>query len=106
MEWPRVFRRPNRVAAVDSPPLAETRKIGPPGLFENRIVPSLFHAPPKGAGRGTPASSPIRRDVHALQLVSAKNPIERLSGDQNGHDPRSVPANGRANGESSDRSHN
>ena len=41
-----------------------------------------------------------------FSLVSAMNPMDRLSGDQNGRDARSVPANGCANGESSDRSHN
>jgi hypothetical protein len=41
-----------------------------------------------------------------FSLVPAKNPIDRLSGDQNGDVARSVPANGLANVESSRRSHN
>jgi hypothetical protein len=39
-------------------------------------------------------------------MAPAKNPMERLFGDQNGDDAPSVPANGRAVGESSNRSHN
>jgi hypothetical protein len=31
-----------------------------------------------------------------LSLLSAKNPMDRLSGDQNGDDAPSVPVNGRA----------
>ena len=41
-----------------------------------------------------------------FSLLSARNPIDRLSGDQNGYAPLSVPASGRADTESSDRSHN
>jgi hypothetical protein len=41
-----------------------------------------------------------------ISLVSAPNPIDRPSDDQNGADPRSVPGSGRATWESSDRSHN
>ena len=41
-----------------------------------------------------------------LTMASAKNPMEWLFGDQNGNDAPSVPANGRAVGESSNRSHN
>ena len=76
---------------------AETRKIGPPGLLPKRIVPSLFHAPPSATGM--PEAS-VRTDPPSMSmrfsLVSAKNPMDRLSGDQNGRDPRSVPGNGRA----------
>ena len=83
------------------------RKIGLPGFVEKMIVPSLFHAPPRGTGATDtsvftdPPSMSMR-----FSLLSAKNPMDRLSGDQNGRDARSVPANGRADGESSDRSHN
>jgi hypothetical protein len=41
-----------------------------------------------------------------LSLVSAMNPMDRPSGDQNGDDARSVPGNKRADCASSDRSHN
>ena len=51
------------------------------------IVPSLFHAPPRGSGTAEvsvctdPPSMSIR-----FSLVPAKNPMDRLSGDQNGAD--------------------
>src|SRR5262245_29022472 len=41
-----------------------------------------------------------------FNLPSAKKPIERLSGDQNGRAANEVPANGRIEPESSERSHN
>jgi hypothetical protein len=41
-----------------------------------------------------------------FNLVSAMNEMDRLSGDQNGRDARSVPLNGLATWELSGRSHN
>ena len=41
-----------------------------------------------------------------FSFSSAKNPMDRLSGDQNGDVPCSVPGSGRAAEESSDRTHN
>jgi hypothetical protein len=44
----RCFGVSTRVAAVGSPPVAETRKIGAAGLSPKMIVPRLFHDPPRG----------------------------------------------------------
>ena len=58
------------------------------------IVPLPFHEPPSEVGtpeasvRAEPPSISMR-----LSLVSAKNAMERLSGDQNGAAARSVPGN-------------
>ncbi|MDQ3347406.1 MAG: hypothetical protein M3545_05510 [Acidobacteriota bacterium] len=75
--------------------------------MEKTMVPSLFHAPPSGAG--APDIS-VFTDVPSMSmrfsLLSAKKPMDRLSGDQNGDAARSVPGSGRADEESSDRSHN
>ena len=68
---------------------------------------SLFHAPPRGTGATDtsvftdPPSMSMRFNV-----PSAKNPRDRLSGDQKGDDARSVPGNGRADAESNLRNHN
>ena len=82
---------------------AENRSAG---IVAKTIVPSRFHAPRTARSvrsqcRSDPPSMSMR-----LSLSSAKNPIDRPSGDQNGDEPRSVPGSGRAGDESSDRSHN
>src|SRR5678816_3345108 len=82
----------NRVAAEASPPSQEMRKIGPPGFVEKTIVPSLFHAPPRGAGAtDTNVFTDPPSMLMNLSLLSAKNPMDRLSGDQNGDVAPSVP---------------
>src|SRR5262245_15183212 len=82
------------------------RKIGPSAFGEKRITPSRLHAPPRGLPAfasvcTAPPSISIR-----LSLPSAKNPSDRLSGDQKGKVAPSVPGSGRAERESRGRSHN
>jgi hypothetical protein len=57
----------------------------------NRITPSRLQVPPlpDGASASTVAGPPAIWTV--FSLPSAKNPIDRLSGDQNGKMPPSVP---------------
>src|SRR6266850_3011319 len=69
------------------------------------IVPSLFQLPPRAMEvsqrlrGGPPCASTF------LSLASAKKAMVRLSGDQNGKEAPSVPSRGRADRESSDRTH-
>jgi hypothetical protein len=84
------------VIGVASPPLAETRAIGPWLLEANTITPLVDHAPPRASGAshkttGEPESMAILRS-----LPDEKKPTVRLSGDQNGSDPLSVPGSTRA----------
>src|SRR5262249_7745376 len=75
-------------------------------LGAKRITPSRLHEPP--AGLLVPASistEPPSISIR-LRLLPAKNPMERLSGDQNGQEASSVPASGRAEIASSERSNN
>src|SRR5262249_3053648 len=80
------------------PPCAVTRRIPPSGLrkSEKRISPWLPHVPVNVVAAtaqitlgGPPAAS------NALSCPSAKNATERVSGDQNGEFPFSVPVNTR-----------
>ena len=66
---------------------------------ENRITPPGPQAPPRpnGASATTCAEPPLISIV--FSLASAKNPSERLSGDQNGKIPPSVPGRMRASSE-------
>src|SRR4030095_1002246 len=69
------------------------------------ITPSLLQAPPRGLGAlarvvGGPPVSSIR-----LRFPVAKNPSERLSGDQKGKEAPSDPSTGRPASESSGRTY-
>src|SRR5215212_6228405 len=71
-----------------------------------KIVPSRFQVPPVGVTTlasdcGSPPSMSSR-----FNLLFAKKPIDRLSGDQNGYSPPSVPCSARGAVTSSDRIHN
>src|SRR5262252_8543285 len=68
-----------------------------------RITPSRFQVPPRFAGAsqivwGGPPEASI-----FLSFPSAKKPMKRLSGDQNGKEGFSVPGSGCMRSESSDR---
>src|SRR5262245_10553092 len=69
------------------------------------ITPSRFHDPPRGTAAvhsvltGPPVASIL------FSLPPAKNPMKRLSGDQNGKAASSVPASGCALKASSGRTH-
>ena len=90
---------------MTSPPPAETRaSMG--GVPTLKTMTSRL---PHDAPRGTPTASvmvAIEPSVVSirLSLPAAKNPIDRLSGDQNGIDTSSVPDSGRDVNESSRRS--
>ena len=98
------------VAATAFPPLAGTRYKGSVAERVNTIVPSAFHAPPRvfiGASARA-CTSPPAMSIR-FNWPPAKNPTDRLSGDQNGTDPFStatfsVPTNGVAVSESIGRS--
>src|SRR5579863_9833106 len=84
------------VKAEGVPPLALIRSKGEIGPAENRITSSGPHVAPRPsvASQTTCAAPPLRSIV--FSLVSAKNPTERLSGDQNGNIAPAVPASMRA----------
>src|SRR5687768_11583842 len=72
------------------------------------MTPSAFHVPPLGAESAAP---PAAANVcgalpmsSRFSLPSAKNPTDRLSGDQKGEAAPSVPASGCAVVDASDRS--
>jgi hypothetical protein len=76
------------------------------GTMAKRMAPSRFHVPPgpMNAGPITLASFPSRSTRRSLS--AAKNPIVRLSGDQNGNAAPFVPRSGLVNPDSSMRTHN
>src|SRR5262245_5086968 len=91
-----------------SPPFADTRARGEPGLRPNTIVPSSLHVPPPNSGDVdietivvTDPSARLRR----FSVPWAKNPMDRPSGDQNGEIAFSVLGSGCAVAASSERSH-
>ena len=73
------------------PPTAAAGTWYKPSAVLKTITPSGFHVPPKPkttsqmVWRGPPAT------LSLLSLPSAKNAMTRLSGDQKGKRPRSVP---------------
>src|SRR5258708_6031557 len=79
--------------STGEPPRAETRNNGPNASGDNTITPSRFQAPPRPLGAShTPCDCPPAMSIF-LSLPSAKNPIDLLSGDQNGYDAPCVPSN-------------
>ena len=84
------------MTATGFPPEAGIRYNGVYAEGANTMTPSRLHAPPFALGAlartcGGPPAMSIR-----FSLPSAKNPIDRLSGVQNGYLAPSVPASGRA----------
>ena len=69
-----------------SAPSAEVRRRDLLGLGEKMMTPLLFHAPPIGTVK--PAANvlvdPVSRSSR-FSFASAKNPMDLLSGDQNGN---------------------
>src|SRR5947207_15078098 len=80
------------------------RKIEASGPGVNRMTPSRFHVPPLVGPTVINVCADPPSTSSRFNLPSAKNPMDRLSGDQKGDDPFSVPFNGRAVVESSGRS--
>ena len=89
-----------------SPPFSEMRSNGLSGTIGNRMAPSRFQVPPGPmiAGPMTFGALPSRSTRRSFS--AAKNPIVRLSGDQKGNAAPSVPRSGRADPDSSMRTHN
>src|SRR5215471_20271643 len=69
----------------------------------NTIVPSRFHAPPDCWTFSLMTNGAPPESETLLSFPPEKNPISRLSGDQNGKRPPSVPASCLAADESRDR---
>ena len=99
------FAASSVVAGIAVPPDAGTRWSGPLSLGEKTITPSGLQLPPCPMGAfasvsgGPPAASIV------LSLPPAKNPMDLLSGDQNGNLAFSVPASGCAVREFKGRTH-
>src|SRR5262245_39327335 len=90
---------------VGSPPLAGMRSTVEAGAGV-KGMPSAPHVPPYG--EGALASDVVTRLTRSTRFncPSAKNPIDPLSGDQNGCDAPSVCVSGSARSASSERTHN
>src|SRR5580698_3167774 len=92
------------VTGTGVPPPAFTRISGDCVLAEKRITPSAPHAPPRPKGASaTTCTEPLKSTV--FNLPSAKNPSDRLSGDQKGKTAFSLPDRMCASNESIGRTH-
>src|SRR5215831_14305099 len=91
------------ISLCGTPPLADTwfSPVNDP----KTITPSEFQVPPllKGASQRVSTGPPAAETF--FSLLSTKNPMYRLSGDQNGSVAPSVPASACAWSESSGRTH-
>ncbi len=65
-----------------------------PRPCENRMTPSAFQLPPKPPLTGVSVSGAPPPTSSRLRASIVKNPIDRLSGDQNGNEAPSVPGRG------------
>jgi len=70
-------------STLGSPPEAGMRDSGLPGPRANNIVPSGPHVPPRPLASASVCGDPPPMSIR-FSLPPAKNPTERLSGDQNG----------------------
>src|SRR6516162_3696114 len=101
--WPDC-RGPSGSTGVAAPPAADIRISPDVRLGANTITSSRFHVPPEplSADARTCGAPPPRSSL--LSEPSAKNPIARLFGDQNGYMAPSVPLIGCGVAVASDRS--
>src|SRR5262245_26066735 len=94
--------------AVGVPPEAKTRNNGrllP--VMPNRMSPAAFQVPPRnGPGSVVTITVGAPAVLAAFSCVPVPNATNRLSGDQNGYDARSVSGSERVAPESILRSHN
>src|SRR5262245_18867830 len=79
--------------------------MGPVAVGAKRIVSSRFQVAPRAKGAFATIAAERPLISIRLRVPAAKNPIERLSGDQKGNTAPSVPDMGRPDTESSERSH-
>src|SRR5262249_29265114 len=94
------------VTGTGTPPEAETRDSAVRYPVVRTIVSSGPHEPPRAVPTSQIVMGRPPEIVMRLSLRSAKNPSERLSGDQKGYEAFSVPGRGCAVSESSRRNHN
>src|SRR5262245_43223452 len=85
--------------------MSAMRWIGPNNAGAKRIVPSRFHVPPRFGASDSTRTDPLSRSIR-FSLPSAKNPRDRLSGDQNGNEAPSVDANACGDTDRKERIHN
>src|SRR5262245_57836317 len=90
------------ITVAGVPPPADTRLISDAKNSANRISPSRFHAPPPPFASHSVVSAPSARAIF-FSFPCAKNPMNRLSGDQKGDSAPSVPGNDLAVSKSSER---
>src|SRR4029450_9449377 len=69
------------------------------------MTPPVLHAPPRGFGAAARTTGEPSGTVRRSRWPSAKNPMERLSGDQKGMTPPAVPGRRCNVGVSSERNH-
>ena len=103
--WP-VSPAASVVNGVHAPPAALTLCSGAFVDGANTMRLSRFHAPPPGGAAVSHSGSavpPLTSIVFSFPW--AKNPTERLSADQNGNPPPSLPRRGRVVCDASDRIH-
>src|SRR6516164_3663184 len=76
------------------PPLADTRQIDCEAEGVNTMMPSLLHEPPRPLEASQIVCGGPPAALIFFKLPATKNPISRLSGDQNGYMASSVPGKG------------
>ena len=81
-----------RVAAVGTPPAADTLWRADVDVGAKTITPSRFHVPARGSGASHNVMGGPPETSIFLSFPPAKNPMNRLSGDQKGWNAPSVPA--------------
>src|SRR5580704_3097832 len=81
---------------VATPPNSETRYIPECEAGAKMMTPRAFQSPPRPKGASASATAGPPSSLIFFNLPSAKNPIERPSGDQNGKEAPSVPSIGSA----------
>src|SRR5579864_2626789 len=84
------------VSEVGEPPLALTCIKAAVGAGENTITPLGTHAPPRPSRASQTTWAALPSISIVFNLFPAKNPIERLSGDQKGKIALSVSGRARA----------
>src|SRR5438270_2185526 len=85
-----VVVEPSFVTSTGVPPDALIRLIGEKWLAKMIVRPSPLQDPPRASATSQSATGPPPLMSIFFSDVASKNPIDRPSGDQNGHMPPSV----------------
>src|SRR4029079_9549272 len=93
------------VAGSTLPPFAGTLYKEPPASGAKTITFEVPHEPPRPLGASARVSARPPAAEIVFNLFRVKNPIRRLSGDQNGRRPSSASSSRLAVNESSERTH-